>query len=86
MEMLEMNLSLLQRLMEWDPLGYGEDSYDPEIADTIQAVHVLSSAKELARKIQSIYEFSFEEIIPLTECTIMAEELLAIKNESSCSL
>ncbi|MEW8987965.1 MAG: DUF1871 family protein, partial [Bacillus sp. (in: firmicutes)] len=42
--------------------------------------------KELARKIQSIYEFSFEEIIPLSECTIMAEELLAIKNESSCSL
>lgn len=36
MEMLEMNLSLLQRLMEWDPLGYGEDSYDPEIADTIR--------------------------------------------------
>jgi hypothetical protein len=86
MEMLEMNLQLLQRLTDWDPLGYGEDSYDTEIADTIQAVHVLSSVNELARKIQSIYEFSFEEIIPLSSCTTMAQELLAIKNESSCSL
>ncbi|WP_066056091.1 DUF1871 family protein [Robertmurraya korlensis] len=86
MEFLEMNISLVQRLMDWDPLGYGEDSYETEIADTIQAVHVLSSPNELARKIQSIYEFSFEEVIPLSKCTAMAEELLAIKNESTCSL
>lgn len=86
MEFLEMNIKLLNVLYEWDPLGYGEDSYDTEIADTIQAVHLLNSEDKLARKIQSIYEFSFEEIIPLQECLLMANELLAIKNEGSCSI
>lgn len=86
MEFLKMNLSLLEILHDWDPLGYGEGSYDTEIADTIQAVHVIENEEKLARKIQSIYEFSFEEIIPLEECKKMAKKLLVIKNESSCSL
>lgn len=86
MEMLEMNLSLLEILYEWDPLGYGEGSYDTEIADTIQAVHLLDQEEKLARKIQSIYEFSFEEIIPLNECKQIANKLLEVKNQGSCSI
>ncbi|MDZ5472064.1 DUF1871 family protein [Bacillus sp. 31A1R] len=86
MEMLKMNLSLLELLSNWDPLGYGIGSYDTEIADTIQAVHIMNDQDKLARKIQSIYEFSFEEIIPLDECREIAGKLLVIKNEESCSL
>jgi len=41
---------------------------------------------KLAGKIQEIYEFSFEELIPLEKCQQIARELLAIKNEGSCSI
>lgn len=86
MEMLQTNLQLVKVLKEWDPLGYGEDFYDTEIADTIAAVHYLEDEEKLARKIQSIYEFSFEEIIPLKSCLSIARELLIIKNAGTCTL
>jgi hypothetical protein len=86
MEMLNTNLKLVKLLKEWDPLGYGEEAYDSEIADTIQAVHLLNDRDKLARKIQAIYEFSFEEIIPLIKCKQISVEMLAIKNEDSCSI
>ncbi|WP_077214441.1 DUF1871 family protein [Bacillus dakarensis] len=86
MEMLNTNLKLVKLLKEWDPLGYGEEAYDSEIADTLQAVHMLNDRDKLARKIQAIYEFSFEEIIPLVKCKQISVEMLAIKNEDSCSI
>lgn len=86
MEMLNTNLKLVKLLKEWDPLGYGEEAYDTEIADTIQAVHVFNDEVKLARKIQAIYEFSFEEIIPLTKCKQISSEMLFMKNEDSCSI
>ncbi|MEC2078462.1 DUF1871 family protein [Metabacillus fastidiosus] len=54
--------------------------------DVIQAVHTIDQAGLLARKIQSIYEFSFEEVIPLVKCEAIAGKLLAIKNEASCEI
>lgn len=85
MEMLQTNLQLVQVLKEWDPLGYGEDSYDTEIADTIAAVHYVEDANKLARKIQGIYEFSFEEVIPIENCLRIARELLIIKSSGTCT-
>ncbi|MFD2805933.1 DUF1871 family protein [Litchfieldia salsa] len=76
----------MDKLQSWDPLGYGVDSYETEIVDVLQAVHVVNDISQLARKIQAIYEFSFEEIIPLNTCEKMAKELLVIKNSSSCDL
>ncbi|CEG28393.1 DUF1871 family protein [Bacillus sp. B-jedd] len=86
METSIMNLLLADELNEWDPFCIGEGSYDTEIADTIQAVHELKEPKQLAKRLQSIYEFSFEQMIPFKECLAVAKKLLSIKNESSCSL
>ncbi|MGG0716061.1 DUF1871 family protein [Robertmurraya massiliosenegalensis] len=86
MEMLETNLKLVLTLKKWDPFRLGEEAYDPEIADSIAAVHFMEEEGVLAEKIQEIYEFSFEERIPLEKCQQLARELLAIKNEGSCSI
>lgn len=82
----EMNLMLVDTLNEWDPFQIGAGSYAPEIADIIQAVHDLDDAEKLARKIQNIFEFSFEEIIPLHTCHMKAMQLISIRDRSSCSL
>ena len=82
----KVNINLMEKLLQWDPLGYGVGAYETEAVDVLQAVHSYSDSKELARKIQAIYEFSFEEIIPLAVCKTMASELLKIANESSCDI
>jgi hypothetical protein len=80
------NLKLMECLLTWDPLGYGTDAYETEVVDVVEAVHRYDDRDQLARRIQSIYEFSFEEIIPLKICQQKASELLMIKNSSSCEL
>lgn len=81
------NVRLMENLLQWDPLGYGVDAYDTECVDVVQAVHELDDLDKLAKKIQDIYEFSFEQFIPLSTCKDKAIELLVIKNEEdSCSL
>ncbi|MGD6940416.1 DUF1871 family protein [Cytobacillus gottheilii] len=82
----EMNLRLVDTLNSWDPFQIGAGSYDTEIADILQAVHDLNDAEQLSRKIQAIFEFSFEEVLPLKHCYTMAVQLLSIKNDSSCSI
>jgi len=81
------NVRLMENLLQWDPLGYGVDAYETECVDVVQAVHELDDINKLAKKIQDIYEFSFEEFIPLSKCKEKATELIFIKNEEdSCSL
>jgi RNA processing factor Prp31 len=81
------NVRLMENLLQWDPLGYGVDAYDTECVDVVQAVHELDDINKLAKKIQDIYEFSFEEFIPLSKCKEKAVELMVIKNsEDSCTL
>lgn len=86
MQMQEINIQLVWTLDEWDPFQIGEGNYDTEIADVIQAVHDMDDKERLARKIQAIYEFSFEQVIPLTDCKEIAEKLIVIKNSGSCQV
>ncbi len=87
MEAQQTNLLIMEELLKWDPLGYGVGSYETEVVDVLQAVHMYDTAIKLARKTQAIYEFSFEEMIPLSECEKMAKKLLEIKNSaSSCEI
>lgn len=86
MEIQQTNLLLVHTLDQWDPFGIGPGNYDTEIADSVQAVHDLDNRDKLARKIQSIYEFSFEEIIPLEKCKEISARLLDIKNNGSCTI
>lgn len=83
---MKTNLEMVDVLNEWDPFKLENGNYDTEIADTIQAVHELNDPDRLAERIQSIYEFSFEETIPLTECKKIADKLLIIKGNSSCTI
>ncbi|MDQ0247230.1 hypothetical protein J2S09_004879 [Bacillus fengqiuensis] len=80
------NIQLMESLLTWDPLGYGPDAYETEVVDVLEAVHRYDEKKQLARRIQSIYEFSFEEIIPLSVCEKKASELLLIKNTGTCEI
>ncbi len=86
MQIQDINIQLVCTLDEWDPFQIGEGNYDTEIADVVQAVHDLDDMEKLARKIQAIYEFSFEQVIPLRACKEIAEKLIVIKNSASCQL
>ncbi|WP_110113736.1 DUF1871 family protein [Bacillus sp. CGMCC 1.16541] len=83
-EAQQSNVKIMENLLNWDPLGYGKGSYETEVVDVLQAVHVYDSVSVLAQKIQDIYEFSFEELIPLSTCERKAQELLFIKNSGTC--
>ncbi|MDR4949119.1 DUF1871 family protein [Neobacillus cucumis] len=80
------NLQFVDLLNQWDPFHLENGDYEPEIADTIQAVHELDDPLNLAKRIQSIYEFSFEKVIPIEECLLISKDLLVIKANQSCSL
>ncbi|QED49139.1 DUF1871 family protein [Cytobacillus dafuensis] len=86
MQIQELNLQLVDLLNEWDPFGIGAGNYDTEIADIVQAVHDLDDEKNLARKIQAIFEFSFEKLLHLNQCKEIAAKLLAIKDGGACTL
>ncbi|PJN87454.1 DUF1871 family protein [Bacillus sp. mrc49] len=86
MDTQQMNIALVAVLQEWDPFRIGGDLYEPEIADTVVAIRDIDSPRELAEKIQSIYEFAFDESIDFDKCLEVAQKLLIIKNDASCSI
>ncbi|MES1042160.1 DUF1871 family protein [Peribacillus simplex] len=86
MDTQQMNLALVAVMQEWDPFKIGWDLYEPEIADTVVAIRDIDDPKELAEKIKSIYEFSFDESVQIDKCMEVAQKLLIIKNDSSCSI
>jgi hypothetical protein len=86
MDAQQVNWQLLHAIRAWDPFGYGNDAYETEAVDVLQAVHDCDEPTTLAEKIQAIYEFSFERKIPLNECIKMAKSLLAMKQAAACSL
>lgn len=81
-----MHIRLVIALNEWDPFHLGFGNYETEIADIVQAVHISDDEQILATKIQEIFEFSFEEIIPIEKCQKIASQLINIKHAGSCSL
>ncbi|WP_066369902.1 DUF1871 family protein [Neobacillus fumarioli] len=83
---VQTHLKYVDILNEWNPFNLKKGSYETEIADCIQAIHELDDPLRLAKRIQSIYEFSFEEKIPLESCLKTAGELLAVKAEDACEL
>ncbi len=86
METQEMHLRMVIHLNEWDPFKLGFGNYETEIADVVQAIHIMDDVQKLAFRIQEIYEFSFEELLPIEDCRRIANDLLMIKNQGSCSL
>ncbi|PSL32904.1 uncharacterized protein DUF1871 [Planomicrobium soli] len=84
MDTREMNRRAMRILEEWDPFAIGTDLYDTEIVGVVGALQVLDDPSDLAKKIQSIYEFSFEKWIPLERCVEISYKLLALKFEAKC--
>lgn len=85
-ETAQLNFALADVLNGFDPFNAGAGFYDTEIADSIYAVHRLDEISKLAAAIRSIYEHSFDAPMPGGNPTVLAEKLLVIKNNSSCSL
>lgn len=86
MDTQQMNIAFVATLQEWDPYGIGGELYEPEIADTVVALRDIDDLQELAEKIKSIYEFAFDEPVQLERCLQVAQKLLIIKNDASCSI
>jgi hypothetical protein len=84
MENIEMNQKCVQLLQQWDPFGFGGHSYDTETADVVAALQGIDDPTDLAKVIQTVYEYSFEQWIPFEKCVSIAYKLLAIKFEAKC--
>ncbi|MGI2329268.1 DUF1871 family protein [Planococcus sp. YIM B11945] len=82
MDTSEMNRRAGWILEEWDPFAIGSELYDTEIVDVVGALQELDDPSDLAKKIQTIYEFSFDKWIPLERCVEISYKLLALKFEA----
>ncbi|WP_394191977.1 DUF1871 family protein [Paenisporosarcina quisquiliarum] len=84
MQTIEMNRRAVLLLASWDPFQLGSEAYDTETADVVAALQGIDHPSDLARKIQTIYEHSFEKWIPLEQCMQIAYKLIAVKFEAKC--
>jgi hypothetical protein len=84
METIEMNRRAVLIVAAWDPFQMGTDSYDTEAADVVAALQGIDHPTDLAKRIQTIYEHSFEQWIPLEQCMQIAYKLIAVKFEAKC--
>lgn len=86
MNNIELNQQAVRMLELWDPFQLGEDAYTTETADVVAALQGEVNEQQLARTIQQVYEFSFEQWIEMEQCTQMARELLQLKTRYQCEL
>lgn len=84
MDTIEMNRKALWTLQEWDPFEIGAGSYDAEAADVVVNLQSIDHPSDLAKRIQTIYEHSFEQWIPLEKCVEVSYKLIALKYEMKC--
>lgn len=84
MENIEMNRKAVRLLQTWDPFNMGSQAYDTETADVVAALQGIDHPTELAKRIQEVYEHSYELWIPIEQCVQIAYKLIAIKYEAKC--
>jgi len=84
MENIEMNRKAVRLLQAWDPFNMGSEAYDTETADVVAALQGIDHPTELAKRIQEVYEHSYELWIPIEQCVQIAYKLIAIKYEAKC--
>lgn len=84
MENIEMNRKAVRLLQLWDPFNMGIDAYDTETADVVAALQGIDHPSDLAKRIQEVYEHSYEQWIPIEQCVQIAYKLLAVKYEAKC--
>jgi len=84
MENIEMNRKAVKLLQTWDPFNMGVHAYDTETADVVAALQWIDHPTELAKRIQEVYEHSYEQWIPIEQCVQIAYKLIAVKYEAKC--
>lgn len=84
MDSIEMNRKAVWTLQQWDPFKIGVDGYETETADVVADLQRIDHPSDLARRIQEIYEHSFEQWIPLEKCVEISYKLIALKYEMKC--
>ena len=84
MENIEMNRKAVRLLQLWDPFNMGIDAYDTETADVVAALQGIDHPTDLAKRIQEVYEHSYEQWIPIEQCVQIAYKLIAVKYEAKC--
>ncbi|AMW99698.1 DUF1871 family protein [Rummeliibacillus stabekisii] len=84
MENIKMNRKAILTLEAWNPFNMKDFRYDTEAADVVAALQYIDDPSELGKKIQHIYEQSFEQWIPIEKCVEISYKLLAIKFEAKC--
>lgn len=75
---------MIDIVRKWDPFSRGEGFYETEPVDVVNAVYLYDDSLTLGKEIQAIYELSFDQTLSLSDCVNMADELLAIKEQSTC--
>ncbi len=86
MENIELNRKAVKLLAEWDPFLLGAESYETETADVVAALQGISDVEQLAKVIQTVYEYSFEQWIPKEQCVEMAEKLIQLRHNATCNI
>ncbi|MBK3496195.1 DUF1871 family protein [Viridibacillus sp. YIM B01967] len=84
MENIAMNRKAVHILEGWDPFEMGNFTYDTEAADVVAELQHIDDPTVLGKKIQEIYEQSFERWIPIEKCVEISYKLLAVKFEAKC--
>lgn len=79
-----MNRKAVHILEEWDPFEMGDFTYDTEAADVVAELQHIDDPTVLGKRIQEIYEQSFERWIPIEKCIEISYKLLAVKFEAKC--
>ncbi|MDA7028074.1 DUF1871 family protein [Bacillus sp. CLL-7-23] len=75
---------MIQLIKKWDPFEIGPDGYETEAAEIVQFVYAEDNAEQLGQSIHTIFDLSFDQSLALRDCIQLAEQLLIIKNASSC--
>jgi hypothetical protein len=75
---------MINIVKKWDPFEKGESFYETEPVDVVRAVYLFDDPLLLGKEIQAIYELSFDQQVPLSECEKIAGDLLAVKEKSTC--
>ncbi|QOV13128.1 DUF1871 family protein [Viridibacillus arvi] len=84
MENIAMNRKAVHILSEWDPFEIENFTYDTEAAGVVAELQHIDDPTVLGKKIQEIYERTFERWIPIEECIGISYKLLAVKFEAKC--
>lgn len=85
-DLIKMNQKAIHIVQQWNPFNMDDFSYETEAADVVAFLQSIDDPSELGKRIQVIFEHSFEQWIPIEKCVEISYKLLALKFEAKCML